>query len=160
MQNVLLSDGAAAVSDETFLEQAKLKAQRALENVVLGHDTVAASDEALLQQAKLKAQDALKNVFLGDDRPADSDRARCLKHASKSFAWTSSGIPWAAWRSACKTEVSSRRAHVTWCCGRLDLNPRKCIQVQSSPTPKSRIGPTTLVKQWNKSCSAGCSPHR
>ena len=88
------------------------------------------------------------------------DRARCLKHASKSFAWTSSGIPWASWRSACKTEVSSRRAHVTWCWGRLDPNPRKCIQGPEFSNAKEPIGPTTLVKQWNKSCSAGCSPHR
>ena len=36
--NDLLGGGAAAVPDETFLEQAKLRAQRALENVVLGDD--------------------------------------------------------------------------------------------------------------------------
>ena len=37
------------------------KAQRTLEDVAVGDNTAAASDEALLQQAKLKAQDALEN---------------------------------------------------------------------------------------------------
>ena len=42
LQNFLLVDGAAAVSDETCLEQAKHKAQEALKNVLLGDDTAAA----------------------------------------------------------------------------------------------------------------------
>ena len=69
--NVLLDGGAAAASDETFLEQTKLKAQEALENALLYADTTAASEEAWLQRAKLKAQRTLKTS--GNDRQADSD---------------------------------------------------------------------------------------
>ena len=69
--NVLLDGGAAAASDETFLEQTKLKAQEALENALLYDDTTAASEEAWLQRAKLKAQRTLKTS--GNDRQADSD---------------------------------------------------------------------------------------
>ena len=64
LQNFLLGDGAAAVSDETCLEQVKLKAQEALKNVLLGDDTAAASEEALLQRTKPKAQDASKNSLV------------------------------------------------------------------------------------------------
>ena len=61
--NVLLDGGAAAASDETFLEQTKLKAQEALENALLYDDTTAVSEEAWLQRAKLKAQRTLKNFW-------------------------------------------------------------------------------------------------
>ena len=63
LQNVLLDGGAAAASDETFLEQTKLRAQEALENALLYTDTTAASEEAWLQRAKLKAQRTLKNFW-------------------------------------------------------------------------------------------------
>ena len=56
-------NGAAAVSDETFLEQTKLKAQEALENALPNDDTAAASEEAWLQRAKLKAHRTLKNFW-------------------------------------------------------------------------------------------------
>ena len=102
------------------------QAQRALENVAVGDNTAAASDEALLQQAKLKSQDALKNVFFGDDRPAGSDRARCLKHASKNLHGVvrdSMGLV-----EKCVQDRGIEQKSTRWCGGRLDLNPRKCIQ--------------------------------
>ena len=52
MENILLGDGEAAGSDETFLEQAKLKARGALENAFLDDDEAAHLDSASLEQAK------------------------------------------------------------------------------------------------------------
>ena len=46
---------------------------------------------------------------------ASTTLAHCLVHASKSFAWTTSVIPWAPSRSACETAASTRRTCMTWC---------------------------------------------
>ena len=53
--NVLLDGGAAAVSDETFLEQTKLKAQEALENALLMTTRL----QRLRRPAAQKAREAL-----------------------------------------------------------------------------------------------------
>ena len=63
-------------------------------------------------------------------------------------------------RGRVHADRGSEQKSTRWCCGRLDLNPRKCIQGPEVSNAKSRISPTTLVKQWNKSCIAGCSPHK
>ena len=60
----------AAHLDSASLEQAKLKVREALQNVLLGDGAAAVSDETCLEQAKHKAQEALKNVLLGDDTAA------------------------------------------------------------------------------------------
>ena len=61
--------------DDAILEQAKLKAQEALENVLLGDDKAVDFDEGYLEQAKLKAREALENALLGDEEAEKSDEA-------------------------------------------------------------------------------------
>ena len=136
----------------------KLEAQRALENVAVGDNTAAAPDEALLQQAELQAQDPLRNDYL----VMTGQRSLIVFVVSGTPRRTLHGLvpgfhgPHGEVRADRGIEQKSTR----WCCGRLDLNPRKCIQGPEVSNAKSRISPTTLVKQWTKSCIAGCSPHK